>query len=373
MRYFGNTALSVTLLLVASGVTWGAAKAPPPEPEPNGTLAMKYDARGASRSTTPSMLAGGNRFSVGSSSSMGIKVAGKSVKTSAKISGKKFYLGFDRNGDGAIAKSEWAMIPASGTMRITGKAGDLSYSVTLIKMRVSYNKKTVSCWGQALIRSSMAGTLNRIPVRILDDNMDGKFTQTASKHSGDAILIGRSTSAIPLKKMHRIGKHIYNLTVAADGSSIEYKRVDDLKFGQVKTALPSSLLSSLVLVGADCAYDVKTDGMIGIPEGTYQLAYGLVGRSSSKLSIKPGRTTPQYPVVAGMINTLRIGKPIRLDFAASYRGGKVELSAYNVRVVGAGGEIYGPIDFTKNGNAKPPVVTILNGRRVASSSSMQYG
>ncbi|MBT3198461.1 MAG: hypothetical protein HN350_00960 [Phycisphaerales bacterium] len=373
MKKFSNAALSAALLLAACGVAWGAAKKPPPEPEPNGTIKLRYDAIGASRATTPSIISGGNRFSVGSSSSMGIKVAGKSVKTSAKVTGRNFYLGFDRNGDGKIAKSEWALIPSSGTMRITGKSGDISYSMTLTKMRVSYNKKTVSCWGQAIIRSSMAGRLHNIPVRILDDNMDGKFTQNKSRFSSDAIMIGSSPSAIPLRKTHRIGKHIYQLTVAADGTSIDYKRVDDAKLGRVITKFSSSMLKSLVLVGSDSAYDIKTDGLAGIPAGDYKLAYGLIGRGSKKLSFKPSTLTPDYPITADMVNTLRIGPPARVDFDASYRGGKVQLSAYDVKVLGAGSEIYGPIDFTRKGNTKPPQIIILNGRKIASSSSMKYG
>jgi hypothetical protein len=367
MRQFTIAVIAAAVLLSLCGVSPGA------EAEPSGTATLKYDARGALRVKTPAMMSTYNRFSVGSSSSMGIKVAGKPIKTSARVTGRSFYLGFDRNGDGAISKAEWGVIPKSGTMLISGKSGDLSYVIRLVKMRVSYNRKTVSCWGQALIRSSMAGTVGRVPVRILDDNMDGKFTQGSSGSSGDAIMIGSSASAIPLRQVHRIGKYIYRLKVAEDGSSIDYQRMDDAELGLVNAIFPANSLKSLVLVGKDAAFDVKTDGLAGIPAGTYKLAYGTVSRGSAALVFKPSRATPDYEIQAKMVNTLRVGSKVRMDFGASFRGGKVGLAARDVMVIGSGSEIYGPLDFTEGGNAKPPRVIMLSGRRVLSSSSMKYG
>jgi len=305
---------------------------------------------------------------------MKIKVAGTALKTSARISGNKVFLGIDRNDDGTLSRTEWAPIPTAGTMLISGKTGDKSFVMRLIDIKASFNKKTVSCWGQALVRSSMAGTLGRIPVRLIDDDMDGKFSQKASGRSGgDAILIGASSSAVPLREVHRIGKHLYRLKAASDGSSIDYERMDDTAIGQVNAVFPANTLRSLVLVGKDCAFDVKTDGLAGIPGGDYKLAYGVVSRSAATLTFKPGMATPTYNIQDGMVNTLRIGQPIRLEFAASYRAGKVGLSANAVSVVGSGSEIYGPMNFTRTGNAKPPVVTMLNGKQVVSSSHMEYG
>ena len=289
--------------------------------------------------------------------------------------GQQVLLGIDRSGDGTISRAEWAPVPASGTMLISGKAGDKSYVVRLMDISTRFNtKKVVSCWGQALIRSSMGGTLDETRVRLMDDNMDGKFTQKSARFSGgDAILIGSASAAVPLREVHRIGKHLYRIKVAADGSNIDYERMDDTAIGQVKANFPSSILKSLVLVGKDCAFDVKTDGLAGIPGGVYKLAYGVVGRGSSTLTFKPGRATPKYEVQDGMVNTLRIGLPMRLAFSPSYRAGKVSLSARAVTVVGSGSEIYGPIDFTRTGNARPPSVIMLNGSKIASSSTMEYG
>jgi len=370
MRQCTIAALAAALLLTVRGSVQAAATS-----DPTGTATLKYDSRGASRVQTPAMIMGHNRFSVGSSSSMGVKVAGKTVKTSVRILGKKFLLGFDRNGDGAISKAEWAVIPPTGNMIISGKSDGDSYVLGLTKMRVTCNKMTVSCWGQAIIRSSMAGSIDRIRVRILDDNMDGQFNQTPKVQSfGDAIQIGSSSSAMPLRAIHRIGKHIYRLKVASDGSSIDYERLEDVELGQVKATFPRNSLRSLIMVGKDSAFDIKTDGLAGIPGGTYRLAYGAVGRSAaSGLTFKPSTATPNYDIQPQMMNTMRIGTPLRLDFSADIRGGKVGLSAYNVKVMGSGSEVYGPIDFTRGGNAKPPTVTMLNGRRVVSSSSMKYG
>ena len=219
----------------------------------------------------------------------------------------------------------------------------------------------------------MKGALGGIPVRILDDDMDGKFSQTPSGRGGDAILIGGSGAAIPLRTMHRIGKELYRLKVAEDGSSIDYQRVSDAARGQVRAIFPANTMQSLVLAGKDCAFDVRTDGLAGIPAGPYMLVYGVVSRSSTTLTFRPGRATPQYDIKDGMINTLRIGKPVRLNFAARYGNGKVGLSASSVSIVGSGSEIYGPLNFTRGGNIRPPTVTMLNGATVASSTNMKYG
>ncbi|MDP6542689.1 MAG: hypothetical protein QGH60_01785 [Phycisphaerae bacterium] len=369
MRHLTIAVLVTMMLLASTGIARGA-----PEAKSSGTIKLTYDSTGASRARTPGWAMGYNRFSVGSSASrMGIRVGGTTVKTSARVSGKTVYLGFDRSGDGTISKAEWAPIPRSKTMLISGKAAGTSYVIRLVDIVARYNKTTVTCWGQALIRSSMKGTLGRTPVRILDDDMDGKFSQTGSARGGDAILIGSSSAAVPLRAMHRIGKNIYRLKVASDGSSIDYELVADTAVGQVRAMFPANTMKSLVLVGRDCAFDVKTDGVAGIPAGPYLLAYGVVSSSATTLTFRPGRGTPQYDIKDGMINTLRIGKPVRVNFAASYGKGKVGLSASMVSIVGSGSEVYGPLDFTKGGNIRPPTVTMLNGRRVASSSTMKYG
>ena len=373
MRHFTVAALGTMLLLAVSPAAWGAAKA-----ESGGTIELTYDAGGASKAMTPAWAIGyyNNRFSVGSSSSLGIRVAGTTVKTSARVSGRTVYLGFDRNGDGSISKTEWASIPRTKTMLISGKTGDQSYVIRLVDIVARYNRTSATCWGQALIRSSMKGALGGVPVRILDDDMDGKFTQKVSARGSDAILIGASNAAVPLRSMHRIGKDFYRLKVASDGSSIDYERVADTAVGQVRAVFPANTLQSLVLVGKDSAFDVRTDGLAGIPPGSYSLAYGVVSRSKAALTFRSGTglaATPQYDIKDGMINTLRIGKPFRLDFRAGYAKGKVRLSASTVSIVGSGSEVYGPLDFTEGGNIRPPAVTMLNGRRVASSTTMKYG
>ena len=369
MRYMTSAALAVVVLLAALDMTWATPKAE----SASGTIKLTYDPRGASKARTPAWAGRQNRFSVGSESSMGIQIAGTTVKTSARVSGRNILLGFDRSGDGKISGAEWSPIPRTRTMLISGKADGKPYVIRLVDISANYNKKTVNCWGQALIRSSMKGAIGRVPVRILDDDMDGKFSQKAAGRGGDAILIGKSTAAVPLREMHRIGKELYRLKVAEDGSSIDYERMADTAVGQVRAIFPANTMKSLVLVGKDSAFDVRTDGAAGIPADTYKLVYGVVSRSAATLTFRPGKTTPDYEIQAGMINTLRIGKPIWLAFGAAYRGGTVRLSAGSVWLMGSGAEIYGPLNFTRGGNVRPPRVSMLNGTKLISSSNMEYG
>lgn len=369
MRYFTGAALAAMVVLSGPGLTWGAPAAEPA----TGTIKMVYDAGGAAKARTPALVLGENRFSVGSDSTMGIKVAGTTVKTSARVKGRDILIGFDSNGDGKISKSEWTAIPMTRTLKLSGKVDGKQFVINLVNIWADYNRTTVNCWGQTLIRSSMKGSVGGIPVRILDDDLDGKFNQKPSGRGGDAILIGNSSAAIPLRQVHKIGKDFYRLKVSQDGSSIDYQRLDDTAVGRVEATFPTDTLKALVLVSEDSAFDMRTDGASGIPAGKYKLSYGVVSTASALLTFRPSGTTPDYDIQAGMINTLRIGKPVRLAFGANYRAGKIGLSAGAVWVVGSGTEIYGRLNFNKGGNVRPPRVSILDGDKTISTANMEYG
>jgi len=362
---------NVLIAALAAGIVFCASAGPvyaAAEKSGSGTAKLTYDPMGAARARTPAWAANANRFSFGGSSSL--RVAGALVKASTRLKGKIFYVGIDRDGNGSISSREWTTVPRTRTLLISGKAGDKKYVVLLADLVTAYNtKKVASCWGQALIRSAVKGTIEGTPVRLLDDDMDGTYSQRGR----DAILIGRSQAAVPLKQVHQIGKYFYRLEVTGDGSSIGYTRLADTPVGLVRAPISSSALKSLILTGKDASFDIVAAGKNGIPAGSYRLAYGLVSSGSTTLAFRPGQTTPQYDIEAGMINTLRIGKPVRLDFYASMSRGKVGLSAGSVKIVGSGSEIYGPLNFNKGGNVRPPSVIMLNGTKIVSRKNMEYG
>jgi len=197
---------------------------------------------------------------------------------------------------------------------------------------------------------------------------DREFSQSGS--SRHAILIGSMPLAIPLRKQHKIGNNFYRLEVAADGTSITWAQLVDVSVGVVRTSFSSRALKGLVLTGGDSAYDVKACGSGGIPAGDHQLAFGVVGGKSPTV-FRPGKSALTYPIQDGMINTLRIGAPLRVNFKATIIGRKINVSP-GMSILGAGNEVYGPFDYSQGGNARPRV-TIVAGSKTITNSRMGYG
>ena len=365
MRYsIVRTTAAVGMIAVMASLGFAA------EEGESGTVSLTYASGGAiSKALTPAWANHGNTFSIEPTGGT-LKIAGSAVAAGARKSGLTCQIGLDCNGDGKISGREWNTIPRSGGVSFSGKADDKQFAVRLWGLRVylAKSRKITGIYGRATIRSGMKGVINSVPVYILDDDLDGKFSQ--SGRSRDAILMGTSTLAIPLRKQHKIGNKFYRLEVASDGTSITWTQLADVSVGVVRTSFSSTALKGLVLVGRDSAYDVKACGSGGIPEGDYQLAFGVVGGKSYTV-FRAGKSALTYPVQGGMINTLRIGAPLRVDFKVTIVGKKISVSPV-LSILGAGNEIYGPFDYSKGGNAKPRV-RIMAGSRIIGKGRMEYG
>lgn len=283
-------------------------------------------------------LKGGIEFSVRGDSGT-ITVCDKSIKVGAIAKYPHFGLGVDEDGDGTVSPNEFT------SFRLKTQAA--SYKIDLGEDRkncplgidnidIHYKKRKIvtSFSGDLCPGWAMKGRLGKDDIRLIDANMDGRYTQRGD----DAIAIGRAGCAMPLLKVHEIdGKH-YELTVAEDGTTVDLTEVMDLDLGKVATKFPRSMLKGLVVRNMDGqCYDVTASGRTGIPAGSYRVVYGVLARGRDYAFMLPPNIT--YDIQAGGTNTLKLGPEFTLAFNASFSGGKVGISTIT-DVMGAGGERY---------------------------------
>lgn len=298
-----------------------------------------------------------------------ISVAGTNVLVGAQHAGNDFAIGMDLDGSGAIDRKELAAVGKTRSVSFDlkiGASGDKKdYSIALTDLRFAVQGNAVAVFmGKALINCCRKGTVNGVEVRILDDNMDGKFTQDGL----DAIAIGTSPAALPLRAVHQIGSKICRLEVAEDGSTLTATPLSDVKLGVVDSSYKTAALKCLILSGKEGAFDVAASGRTGIPAGEYKLAYGVLASGQEMVAMVPTTASPTYAIEADKLNTIRIGAPLKVQFAAAYADNKVTVSPA-IQVVGAGGERY-PMDF--NASARPHVL-FMNGESVLSDNAMEFG
>ncbi len=199
-------------------------------------------------------------------------------------------------------------------------------------------------------------------ITLIDTNMDGLFTQDGS----DAIATSTRV-AVPLKKIHRIGRGIYALTVSEDGSTITLQQ-RLFRQGAIQLAKPTPLWQGLIIENDDAAFDVLQDGKAGIPAGKYRILCGKLSRGKEAAFITKA---PSYDlrVKAGRKHKLRIGPPAELEFQMNLVNGNVTISPNSISVVGAAGETY---RFNTQ-RMEPPSIFILAGGNIIQRDRMVYG
>lgn len=298
-----------------------------------------------------------------------VKIAGSSVAMAAMMSGSSAYIGMDVNGDGSVSKTKdelQKLVNGQAAFKMKVPTSDEAFAVILSKVSVTSSKgKVVGMSGAVAPAGARKGVINGTPIFLLDDDLNGKITQDGK----DAIAVGKSLAGLPLVEVHQIGADHYKLSVSSDGSSVSFERLVGVELGVVKLK-GESAFKCMVVTDGEKAYDLKAGGAAGIPAGAYKLIYGMVGTGSSLVSFTPSKTTPTYRIKAGNINTPKVGMPLRMDFQASFAGGKVTVQPYGMQILGAGDELY---QFQFGGKMGTPNVTLKAGNKTLSSSNMAYG
>lgn len=319
--------------LIAIGALPVTAADPPSE------IALALDATGsAAKVITPLRgVEGGVKFRV-SGNAGEVTVCGKSIKIGAMMKFPTMGVGLDENGDGDMARNEWKVLPRTQfTVAFKVKLDDgKTYPLVVDNFGMRYKQNNVtSFYGDLYPGWAMKGRVDREQVLLIDSNLDGQYTQDGE----DAIALGNSNFALPLRHIHDIGGKHYELEVATDGATIKLTAVADVQLGQVETKFPNSMLKCLVLQTSEGhCYDVAQAGGDAVPAGTYQIAYGVLARGRDIAFLLPPEETT-YAIQAGGVNTLRLGPEFMLVFGASSVGDKIEISP-STSVMGAGGERY---------------------------------
>ena len=391
MRHVTRIVLTIAVLSTLSSVLLGAAK-PGPAGD-SGKVTLTYDSGKSVTCLTP-QWAGDSRGHQVNGSSGKVVIAGKEIAFGGWKSGKVDQLGLDVNGDEIINSEEYKKVSANGSVVLTGKVDGKGVSIRCSEVSVSYDAKK----GQVNnVRWRMQGVygwtgkIGSIAIRILDENLDGKY----SNNGADAIQIGKAKLALPLRKTHCIGEDFYTLKISSDGSTLEYTKLADVKVGLVRTPFSGKYLVGLVLDGKEGAFDIQACIRTGIPAGTYDVAYGVVGDPRSPAALFGGKKAGlKYEIQADMKNTLRIGPPLQLVFPAEFKQEEPRqnnndknktprkssskgrtISKIGVKkpigVIGVAGEEYGPVDFSIiRSSREVPMVMVLQGRRTLAKKAM---
>ena len=345
---------------------------------------------------TPRWATGGNQIQIHGSSGKAA-IAGKSVPVAGWKIGTGSKIGLDSDGDGIVnTDREYKKAPDGGSVVLTGKIDGKELSVRCSDIRVHYDANKGEVRSMRWRMQGVYGWVGQIGsenIRILDENLDGKYGNDGK----DAIQIGRSRLALPLRRRHRIGEDFYSLKIAPDGSSLEFTKLKDVPVGLVRTPFAGKYLVGLVLDGAPGAFDIRACSRTGIPAGDYTVVYGVVGNPRSPVALYRGRSSNlKYNIQADKNNLLRIGPPLQLVFHASYKEEEkknnsnkskkpikkpVKINKKQMihkigvrkpdRVIGSAGEEYGPVVFPNPRSPRGrPGVFVYQGSRIIGKGVM---
>lgn len=287
-----------------------------------------------------------------------------------------YRLALDCNGDGKASASEWAGVDllkraVSFRLRLLVAGARRDFAVRFVDVRVGVQRnRVINVHARAVNEGCMSGAFNDCPIRLFDDDLDGKYTQDGK----DAVAIGAAPGAMPLRRIHQIGPRYYRLTVAEDGSTVGFEPLDDVQLGLVEVPIRRSLLRCLMLTDEQGGHsvDLLASGRTGVPAGSYRLSYAVLAAGKRLVVAGPTDRALTYPVAANHINVLRMGPPVTLTFPVTYhqRDQKVYVGT-PIRIHGVGGEIY----HLRLAGYRPfgdPLIRFMRGRTVQSNGHMVY-
>jgi hypothetical protein len=311
------------------------------------------------------------------SSIVQIQMGEKKVQAAGLYAKTGLRLGIDSDGDGIVGLSEYRNVSKDGSVLLQMKSGGREMNIQCTKVQMQYDSKKdiitlMRCKATAL--HGWVGQIDSVDFRIIDDNVDGLY----GNDGNDAILIGDSKLAVPLRHYHKIGKHFYALRIRPDGSNVEFQKLKFSDMGLVKSALPTKSLIGLVLENGGGAFNIKDCAKSGIPAGTYYLAFGVVGDPKAPMPFFRAMGMTKYDIQADKTNTLRIGAPLQLIFATKYFKEDKEKKTPNAVaigrpefIMGASGEWYGPLSFPHAKHEKGrPAIMIVRGKKILMKTAL---
>jgi hypothetical protein len=239
-------------------------------------------------------------------------------------------LAVDTNGDGKVEEKVKGI---AGSVVLKGKTKDgqpLTYGVRI----VMYNGR----W-HYLPGSAMAGRLLGQDVKLIDLNGNGRYDD----YGADAMIFGKGSAGSYLSKVVSTGGKLFQIEVAADGSSIKSAPFEG-PTGTLNLAsgfkVDGNLFSAVVLNEKDnCSFELSgnKNGLV-VPAGDYRFMFGFVRNGAEQSKIRSGHSKP-ITVTAGKTTAVTWGTPLEIDFR--YTVNKDQLTVpIDIKFFGKLGEEY---------------------------------
>lgn len=209
--------------------------------------------------------------------------------------------------------------------------------------------------------ASVLTTINGVPFRVIDDNMDGFYGSDPRTYSYgglseglfqpefDCVVIGESKRARPWSQYQEINGSWFEILPEKAGMSLRVTPVQ-LETGTIKLDFKGPTPSWLVLRGTgkydkfyiDLINEAKKP--VAVPTGTYELFAGEVRAGKKQQTMKalilPGPATKKFNVVAGKETVVQFGAPFSFDFMTEVAEEAVTVQGKTVTVVGSSFERY---------------------------------
>ena len=191
---------------------------------------------------------------------------------------------------------------------------------------------------------AMAGTINTqagpIPVRIIDQNGNGKFNDVGS----DAMIVGNTDHAMMLSTTVYVDEKLQTIAISEDGKSFQ---LSDYQGPTSEIDMSTSfnskaVLLSSVIISADRnhSFDVAAiEGPVRVPAGKYTVVAGVVGLGQHRVTISAGRMKP-LALEANRSKKFDWGGPVASEFQFARVGDAVQFSPNAIWYYGKAGEQY---------------------------------
>jgi hypothetical protein len=252
-------------------------------------------------------------------------------------------------GDGA-EKRRWAFMFRTGIQQDVFQGLQTNLQPDDLQMRF-----------YVLNAGSVTANVNGVPLRVIDDNMDGIYGSAPKPYSYgglsdgiyqyeyDCMVVGASKRARPWSKYADFNGAWYQLESQKGGTSIVATPMT-LDTGTLKLDFKGPAPTWLILKGIDkldgCYFDIVDPAKkpISVPAGTYELFAGELRQGKKAQTMKclivAGSDTKKWVVKAGAETVVTLGGPFKLDFATELTDEGVTVKGKSVAVLGSARERY---------------------------------
>jgi hypothetical protein len=245
---------------------------------------------------------------------------------------------------------QWACITELGTNKDSFQG-----------LQVNLSADDNQCSIYVLSAASVVGTLNGTKLRVIDDNMDGKYGSPPQpwQYQGllagddqpdiDCVVVGDGKRARPWSEYLEVGGAWYQMEPVKVGMSFNATPVT-LETGKLKLVFKGEPPAFVIVQGTEklekSCFDLLQNGPaeVDVPVGRYKLLFGILrkGKKSQvmKALILPSKTMADWRVEAGKTTTISLGAPFAFDFEQHVEGEKLTVTGASVVVTGSSGERY---------------------------------